>query len=59
MDEWIHPFLNVSTDYVADSIDDAARWVADYIQSPATYSIKDLSVFDEAISLFERSQPTK
>ena len=56
MDEWIHPFLKVSSDYVADSIDDAAGWIKKFSASPQSYDIKDLSVFATAIELFEREQ---
>lgn len=55
MNEWIHPFLKVSTDYVADSIEDAAQWIKDY-SIMANGSIKDLSVFDNAIEKFESEQ---
>jgi hypothetical protein len=59
MKEWIHPFLKISTDYVADSIDDAARWIEGYVSSPSSYAIKDLSVFEKAIEIFEDNQPQK
>lgn len=59
MEEWIHPFLKVSTDYVADSIADAAHWAKGYIKSPDSYNIKSLSVFEDAIDLFESSLASK
>lgn len=52
MDEWIHPFLRVSSDHVAESIEAAAEWIADYIASPQKYQIKNLTVFDHAIDKF-------
>ncbi|HUB93551.1 MAG TPA: hypothetical protein VMB52_03540 [Verrucomicrobiae bacterium] len=59
MEEWIHPFLKVSADYVADSVDDAALWITAFAKSPQSYQIKDLSVFDRAIDLFEHSSASQ
>ena len=56
MQEWVHPFLKVSTDYIAESIEDAAEWIKKYIDSPESYKIKDISVFDNAIKKFESFQ---
>ena len=58
MEEWIHPFLYISSDYVAESIEDAAQWVARFIESKQTQPIKDMSVFEEAIEHYERRKPT-
>lgn len=54
LDDWIHPFLYLSTDYVAESIEDAARWVGDYVKSDQNIQIKDLSVFEKAIEHYEK-----
>jgi nucleoside 2-deoxyribosyltransferase len=55
LEDWIHPFLYVSSDYVADSIEAAAQWVAKYANSDkATQSVKDLSIFEEAIEHYEK-----
>ena len=59
MEDWIHPFLKISTDYVADSIENAARWIKGYAKSPSSNIIKDLSVFEDAIDLFQSSQSPK
>jgi hypothetical protein len=56
MGEWIHPFLKVSADCVAESVKDAVNWLQDYIKNPSAYDIKDMSVFEKAIELFEASQ---
>jgi hypothetical protein len=53
MEEWVHPFLEISSDYVAESVEDAAGWIHGYAQSPKSYTIKNLSIFDEAIKYFE------
>lgn len=57
MEEWIHPFLKLSSDYVANSIDDAAIWIEKYIATPHK-KVKNLSVFDKAIKEFEAYQKT-
>jgi hypothetical protein len=56
MKEWTHPFLKVSADYIAESIEDVATWIKNYEITPQKYSIKDISVFEKAIELFESSQ---
>ena len=56
MEEWVHPFLSVSCDYVAESIEDASIWIKAYSDNPKKHPIKDLSVFDKAIKHFEASQ---
>jgi hypothetical protein len=61
LEDWIHPFLYLSTDYVADSIEDAARWIDEYANSDSKIPVKDISVFEKAIDHYESSlakQPT-
>mgnify|MGYP001332635429 CR=1 FL=1 len=53
MDEWIHPFLKVSTDYVAESLEEAAKWIHEYSSAPEKFLIKDFSVYDDVIAKFE------
>ncbi|MDZ7785885.1 MAG: hypothetical protein U5L95_02070 [Candidatus Saccharibacteria bacterium] len=53
MDEWVHPFLKVSSDYVADSVEDAAKWIHKYSSSPQKLSIKDLKIYDDVIAKYE------
>ncbi len=53
IDEWIHPFLKVSSDYVAEDIEKAAEWILDYSNSPQKFQIKDMSVFEKVITKFE------
>lgn len=59
MPEWIHPFLVVSSDYVASSIEDAAVWIRNYSATPQDYKIKDMSVYETAIEHFESSEFAK
>ena len=50
--EWIHPFLFISSDYVANDIQDAVRWVKNYLKLGKSEA-KNLGVFDKAIRNFE------
>lgn len=54
VDDWIHPFLDVSSDFVADSIQEAADWIAEFQKS--NHPVKDLSVFQEAIATYVQSR---
>jgi len=53
MEDWIHPFLKISSDYVASSVDDAVKWVEKFFKDSAEFKVKDLSVFEQAIARFE------
>jgi hypothetical protein len=53
--DWIHPFLHVSSDYVAESPEDAARWIAGFSANDGTSQIKGFSVFEQAIEHYEES----
>ncbi len=53
IEDWIHPFLDVSSDYVAESIDDAATWVKDFSSGKINQEVKDISVFEQAVKTFE------
>ena len=50
---WIHPFISVSSDFVANSPEDAGRWIARYLGDP-NFKAKDMSVFRECIEEFDR-----
>jgi len=59
MNDWIHPFLYISSDYVAESPEDAAQWIANYAAGDnADSQIKDFSVFEQAIEQYETSKHT-
>ena len=51
--DWVHPFLKVSSDYVADSVDDAVAFAAKFLKNPTEQKIKDFAVFEQAITEFE------
>lgn len=55
VEDWIHPFLFVSSDYVAESVEEAAKWLKNYESNPSRYAIKDFSVFQKAIESFENA----
>ncbi len=55
--DWIHPFLDVCSDYVAESIDDAAAWAKRYTDDNTHQKIKDITVFTDAIDEFTTKLP--
>lgn len=57
IEDWIHPFLDVSSDYVASSIEDAALWLKSLEGNLEKIAVKGISVFDDAVSEFERALP--
>jgi len=56
VEDWIHPFLYVSSDYVAESPEDAARWILDFNTDGGVSQVKDFSVFEQAIEHYEDSK---
>ncbi len=50
---WVHPFMFGLSDFVAEDVEDAARWISDFMENPK--GIKDGSVVQEAISYFQKS----
>lgn len=52
--DWIHPFLFISSDFIAEDIEAVISWIESYIHNPKTFKIKNISVFDKAISDFEK-----
>lgn len=57
IEDFINPFLFISTDYVAENIEDAIQWVKKYIQSPDEVEIKDLSIMSNCIEVFKKKFP--
>lgn len=53
IEDWVHPFLDVSSDYIAESIDDAAAWIKKFSCGEITQQIKDVSAFEKSIDTFE------
>lgn len=55
LEDWVHPFLVISSDYVANSIEDAAEWIVRFSKSEKdTLPVKDLLVFEKAIEAYEK-----
>lgn len=52
IEDWIHPFLYVSSDVVAETIDDALDWMKKFAANPKKFQIKDMSVYQEMIDKF-------
>lgn len=57
IEDWVHPFLDVSADYVAESIEDAAAWIRQYVDGAINQEIKDITVFTIAIDEFTSELP--
>ncbi len=50
--DWIHPFIYVTSDLVAENIEEVIVWIRKFLNNPS--KVKTVSVFDETISLFEK-----
>jgi len=57
IEDWVHPFLEVISDHVASSVDEAVSWTHDYLEGKIQKSIKDISIFEKAIDRFEKDLP--
>ena len=53
MHEWVHPFLKISSDYIAEDIEDAAKWIKEYNASPQKFFIKSMAVYEATIAKYE------
>jgi len=53
IEDWIHPFLYVSSDYVAENIEECIKWLKNFLKDPEQTKIKTISVFNDKIFLFE------
>lgn len=53
--DWVHPFIDVSSDFIAEDIDQAIGWIEEYLSTPS--KTKDITVFDQAIDNFETKSP--
>lgn len=51
--DFINPFLFISTDYVAENIDDAIKWMKKYAKNPHSVKIKELSIMEDCVKIFE------
>lgn len=52
--DWIHPFIFTSSDYVAEGIDQAILWIKQFLKNPKKIKVKNISIFDDKITLFEK-----
>jgi hypothetical protein len=57
IEDFINPFLFTSTDYVAESIEDAIQWIKKYLKNPKAIAIKDFSVMEDCIETFSEKFP--
>lgn len=57
IEDFINPFLSVSTDYVAEDIDDAIKWLKNYAVNSQSIKIKDFSVMENCITAFTEQFP--
>ncbi|HVZ12212.1 MAG TPA: hypothetical protein VG965_04235 [Patescibacteria group bacterium] len=55
--DFINPFLFISTDYIAEDIEDAISWIKKYMKNPDLYQIKDLFVMTDKIKVFSKKFP--
>ncbi len=55
IEDWIHPFIAVSSDFIAQNLEEGIVWIQDFLENPK--AIKTMAVFDEVVSLFEKSLP--
>ncbi len=50
--DWIHPFIYIASDFVAEDIEGVIKWVKEFLKNPG--KVKDISVFDEKVAYFEK-----
>lgn len=53
--DWIHPFIDITSDAVVEDVEGVIRWIKSYKRKPK--KIKDISILDKSISRFEKSEP--
>jgi hypothetical protein len=53
--DWIHPFISVASDFIAEDIEEGIAWIQKFLENPK--EMKTLAVFDKAISSFEEELP--
>lgn len=55
--DFINPFLFISTDYVAESIEDAIEWIKKFSKNSTSVKIKNFSVMEKCIETFSKKFP--
>lgn len=53
IEDWIHPFIFVSSDHIVESIDEAVVWIKNFQANPTAFPAKDMSAYDKTINRFE------
>lgn len=57
VEDWIHPFIYISSDFIAETIEEAIKWVKEFQANPRKVKVKDISIFEKDISYFEDKLP--
>lgn len=55
VDDWVHPFVESLSDYIAPSLIDAAAWIQDYVQGKQI-EIKGPEFMHQAMALYRATQ---
>ncbi|MGW8184692.1 MAG: hypothetical protein ACWGHO_01100 [Candidatus Moraniibacteriota bacterium] len=50
--DWISPFLLSTSDLVVETIHESLPWIKEYINSPESKKIKNISIIDDAIASY-------
>jgi len=54
IDDWIHPFIFTSSDYIAETVEQAINWIKRYQLNPNSKEIKDISLIDKVIDEYQK-----
>lgn len=57
IEDWIHPFIYVASDCIAESIAEGIGWTQHFLEHQDAVVIKTITAFDEAVALFEQEFP--
>jgi len=52
--DWIHPFIYSTADYIAENLEAAVEWIKSYQLNPAAKKIKDILIIDQAIAEYNK-----
>ncbi len=53
--DWVHPFIESLSDYLADSLHDASTWIENYLQG-SPIAIKGAEFIHQAMELYRHTQ---
>lgn len=54
VEEWIHPFINSTSDLIVENLEESLNWLSEYEKNLKKKEIKDISVIDKAIVYFRK-----